>query len=355
MGKIVGVCGYLGSGSSACVDLLREFEETQVMDMVHFQIAHMPDGLEDLEYQLKKNFFHSFIAIDRFRKCIKSFIPGRKNDVDKAVDEFLNKIVQNSLMGRFGFGDKYLCSSAEEYIIRKVHELIFRLHLDKLYKNIDKCIYKFLPYRIEYGIRPEDFDEASKFFISDILNTLGYHKEKEILVLKHPFSTYNPIKSFKFFENPVAIIVDRDPRDQYLLLRHFERLTYVPHNVDDFIRFFHFKRQSSLDLQMYDDVMFLKLEDLVYNYGNTVKKVTDFVGITQHSFKGKHFRPTLSRNNMQLFKKYTGYESDMKKIERELAKYIYPFEDYPDIVPEGETFTLSPSQLQSNNMVRFKI
>jgi hypothetical protein len=88
-----------------------------------------------------------------------------------------------------------------------------------------------------------------------------------------------------------------------------------------------------------DDVIFFNFEELVYDYENTSKRVAEFVGVTERIHKGEYFKPSHSRNNTQLFKKYTGFESDIKKIEKELPEYIFPFENYPDIEPEGGMFS----------------
>ena len=73
MKSIVGVCGYFSSGSSAFVDLLHEFDETQVFDNLNFNIIKASDGLMDLEHQLSSYRYHkvSVIAIQRFRSLLK--------------------------------------------------------------------------------------------------------------------------------------------------------------------------------------------------------------------------------------------------------------------------------------------
>ena len=52
---IVGACGFGGTGSSAVKDLLKEFENIQVLDRAESMFAFKVDGLQDLEYHLVKN------------------------------------------------------------------------------------------------------------------------------------------------------------------------------------------------------------------------------------------------------------------------------------------------------------
>jgi len=58
------VIGYGRSGSSACIDLLKEFQNLHVMDG-EFRIAKDPHGLLDLENSLVHNwdFMRNDVAI----------------------------------------------------------------------------------------------------------------------------------------------------------------------------------------------------------------------------------------------------------------------------------------------------
>lgn len=339
--KTVGVCGYGSTGSSAFIDLLHEFDETQVLDM-EFLITHFPDGLEDLEYNLQRSRYSAPVAMRRFKKLVEARIP-RKKGRDEATNEFLDKIIQLSWKGGSPLLEIYFSSSTLRFIKKKMRAFLRRARLSGLLrKNMEKLFF----YKLDFSIMPENLDEASKFFIADVLKAMGINyndKEKEIIVLNQPFLSRDPLNSFKFFENPSAIIVDRDPRDNYLFFKYFlfqkAGLGAVPlHNVDDYIKHYRLLRQSSQDLWKRKDVIRFNFEELVYDCENTVTKVTDFVGVAKRSHKGEFFKPTHSRNNTQLFKRYPECKSEIKKIEQELKEYIFPFEKYPDIEPEGGMF-----------------
>ena len=50
---IIGVTGYGGSGASACIALIKEFDNVQFYrDSTEFQILQQPDGITDLRYNL---------------------------------------------------------------------------------------------------------------------------------------------------------------------------------------------------------------------------------------------------------------------------------------------------------------
>ncbi|MDR0307797.1 MAG: hypothetical protein LBI42_13305 [Chitinispirillales bacterium] len=331
--KTIGVCGYVSTGSSAVVDLLHEFDDAQVLDD-EFRIVHFPDGLEDLQYNLK-SMYSSVVAIKRFRVFSKTCLP-KNIEIDNIIDNFLKQIVQNTWYGKSNYLNFYL-PSVDTYL----EKIIRKTRANKMIKGLEN---KFL-YKIECSIMPEIFDKAAKNFVLDILGIMGMdysHNENKVIILNQPFLARDPIKSFKFYQNPASIIVDRDPRDHYLFAKKFlsQKGCYaIPcDNVDDYIKHYRFVRQSSQDLRKRKDVMFVNFEELVYDCENATKKVVDFVGVTDRVRKGECFKPTHSRNNTQLSKKYTEYNSDIKKIEQELPEYLFPFENYPDIESEGKMF-----------------
>jgi hypothetical protein len=342
MNNTIGVCGNYSTGSSAVSDLLHEFEDAQVLDPAEFTLAYYPDGLEDLEYHLKNyhKYMSSAVAINRFRKltgwqgrnCIS------KKEIKQITENFLNKIIQISWKGH-GYVDVLIRPSGEIFIKRSIFKIARILHFNKLCK-----LYSVLfPHKLELSIMPESFDLASRVFISEVLDAMG-RKPDMATVLDQPFEGCNPVKSFKYFENPRAIIVDRDPRDLYLYVKCFLRPRgpegyQVPcDNVEIFIEYYRLVHKNPLNIKTRDDLMFINFEDLVYDYENSIKKISDFAGVSKHLYKGIYFKPAHSRTNTQLHKKYHQLDADIVKIERELTEYLYPFDNYPDIESEGKMF-----------------
>ena len=98
---IVGACGFGGTGSSAVKDLLKEFENIQVLDRAESMFAFKVDGLQDLEYHLVKNYsreISSDAAIKRFLDASKfANVPFVKKLYmnPKKYKEDTNKFVQS--------------------------------------------------------------------------------------------------------------------------------------------------------------------------------------------------------------------------------------------------------------------
>jgi len=333
MNKTIGICGHLKTGCSTFASLLREFDETQLLDC-EFQIAYMADGLEDLEHGLKGRYVNGFVAIERFRRNAKrvfSFSGINKKESERIINEFLNKITQLSWRGGSASMDFYLRSP----LIKTITKAIHKFRLNKIYKNINKPFY----YKKMLSVIPDNFTEASKGFVSDFLSLKGidyYNKEKMFTIIDQAFTANDPVRCFKYFENPMAIIVDRDPRDYYIFVKNFltgiRNDSYLPYdNVNDFIKWFRLVRRHPAGLRDRNDVIFFNFEELVHDYENTVKKVSEFVGVTKHFHKREFFNPEHFRCYTQLFKSDRKYESDIKTIERDLTEYLFPFENYPDI------------------------
>ena len=71
---VIGTCGFASTGSSAVSDYLKEFDQNQVLDRFEFTIPYLPDGLEDLEYNLMQHISRDdscAIAIPRFKRFMK--------------------------------------------------------------------------------------------------------------------------------------------------------------------------------------------------------------------------------------------------------------------------------------------
>jgi len=161
------------------------------------------------------------------------------------------------------------------------------------------------------------------------------------IVLDQPFSADNPEKSFIFFDNPAAIIVDRDPRDLYLLAKEVlrSRASFIPtDNVYDFVTYYKVIRENRKKVVNTTKVLYLNFEDMIYEYKTTAEKIIAFLGLKRHEKPLEYFNPEISKNNTQLFNKYTNYKKEIEYIEKELEEWLYPFYKYPRITNFKKSF-----------------
>lgn len=351
MAKTFGACGFIGTGSSAVSDILKEFEENQALDKLEFKLAYQTDGLQSLKYHLTEGnmkYESGMAALRRFERLCYGF-PGKAykklvgEEFERIVNDYLDSIIQVRWRG---IGADPAIEPFRLRVANKMRRFNIFRYLRKIEKKTGKepSIYPFQD--VYFSVYPDDFDNKSKEFVMSLLRNMGWDGKRNI-VLDQPFAGNRPLAAFPFFENPKAIIVDRDPRDYYLLYAtiYYEKgWRQSPVNsVKDFISCYRRLREKAT----YDnskDVLRINFEELVYNYEDTLELIKDFCGLANHSKKGKFFKPEMSAKNTQLFKKYPEFSEEIKMIEEELTEYLFDFGKYDkgqfDI--SGEMFIENP-------------
>lgn len=341
---IISTCGFGSTGSSAVSDYLLECSIIKVFDGFEFNLVHMEDGLEDLEYHIMNGTrsFSSIAAIERFKKSYLMFVHywsansgATKQSFIKILDEFLSSITQVSFVG-----DKplVLMNSFERFLgVSIINQRLIRF-LEKRGLMKQNCNYYPLS-KVSISCRPSNFDQAAKKFVHDFLSVIGC-VDDEYLVLDQAFTGNNPQKSFKFFDNPYAIVVDRDPRDQYIFAKKFllSRGRYIPTDtVDNFITYYRCLRDNQPYKKENERVLRISFEEMVYNYDEAANKIDSFLGIKNNSRK-TIFIPEISAANTNLIRKFPEFQSDISQIEQRLPEYLFPFENYKEISTDHEMF-----------------
>ncbi len=333
----IGVSGFGRTGSGAVLDLLREYEENQVFEKMEFNLAYLPDGLQDLEYHLVKGcsrFFSGDIALKRFNTLVDRIVDKGIRSVwnkytNNKFEEFSKQLIKelSALQYRGMWSYDLLASGKLEFFLKfRIFERFFGWN-HPMHKHIERDMY--------LSVLPENFYESCKKYVHSLLSEMGANFEQN-LILNQSVPANNPSLSFPFFENPKAIIVDRDPRDVYLMMTQLIYSRYVPVKpVEDFITYFKVNRAT---VKEEANVLHVRFEDLVYKYEETLAVIEDFCGIKNHIKPCEYFNPEIALSNTQLFGKYKGYEEEIKAIEKALPEYLYDFEKYPPITSYGETF-----------------
>lgn len=333
---IIGACGYGGTGSSAIVDLLREFDCTQALIRAEMQYAFKVDGLQDLEYHLVKQYSRHMsgdMAIKRFMYAaqyantpfVKKIVKSPKVYLD-ITNEYIHSLVQASWCGLDNV-DYEIGNVLKSFII-----LIYKKFIIPFYEKYTGKLFHFWPMRKMYlSIEPDEFYEKTRNYTHKILEAAGADFTK-MIVLDQPFEGNDPTQSFPFFENPKAIVVDRDPRDLYMAASYqWPDGTFMPRrDVVAFVEYFKRQRMNQSMLNSKDNVLFVKLEDMIFNYEVTKQRIMSFLELEEssHIEPLKYFNPNYSIKGTQIYKKIKGHSKEIEYIERELKDYIFPFEDY---------------------------
>ena len=341
----VGVCGYGYTGSGAVIDLLKEYEECSVCDDFEFCFTYIPYGLEDLKYHL----------IDH---------PQRYNSSEAAIKDFKRWVqAQNTIRNPINRGTSYQLVSLSNKFINSLNPiewvgyssfdyvhygLLKKKFLFRIMTRVNKAISRILNYnndlfpnnimQIAYPDEKLYMDSAKKY-ISKLIESTNIDSNL-ITVLNQPFEANAPEQSFDYFDNPKAIVVDKDPRDLYLLIKEIikEDGKFIPsHNAHCFASYYKATHEM-IKSDKTDAVLRIKFEDLVYRYEQTKAKIESFIGIKKHKDKNKFFNPDVSICNTQLFKRYPQYKEDIKFIENELSDFIYPFNENIKVNLNGKSF-----------------
>lgn len=339
---IIGACGFGATGSSLVTDLLSEFDELQHFGDFEFSFVYKADGVEDLEYHLVKQFSRSIsgdTAIKRFLYSSKYiYTPLIHKPTDARIFmNIANKYVDALLQTKFKGMESI------DVISGNIPRNIIALGMKKIIlpKTIERVLkrptYGWPNRDVYISIKPENFYDASKEYIRDILKAMGADLRKPI-VLDQPFEANSPEQSFKFFDDPYAIVVDRDPRDLYLEAKYrgIAEYRFVPRNdINSFCEYYR-RIRTGRPQKDTDRILNVQFEDLIYEYEINVKRIINFLGLGVHVRKRKSFNPDRSVNNTQLIRMYPKEKSAIKYIEEQLTEFLYPFEKYKDVKTDGK-------------------
>lgn len=346
---LIGVCGYGATGSSAIVGLLKEYPELCVVDKAEIQETFKTDGLQDLEYHLVKQFSRHMsgdMAIKRYKRSISYYkTPIVKKAIPK--EEYLklsNEFVDSLIQGQWWGIDNIDYDTGHPWL-----NLIILLFKKIIFPNYEKLTgreYNHWPARKMYlSIKPEAFYKKSIKYTDGLMRAVGADLSKTV-VFDQVFEGNAPENSFPFFRDPKAIVIDRDPRDLWLLSSYSPRCAsegrFMPRkDVRTYVEYF--KQIRKFQDRNREDVLFIQFEDLIYDYSNTVKTIEAFVGCKDHVYIKKYFQPEKSIANTQLHNnpKYKNhFIEDIAYIEKELKEYLYSFENYPSVNDFGKVFSV---------------
>lgn len=315
---IVSVCGYMYSGSSAVMDLLKEYEETHVISDPEWYLIDQPDGLRDLGQHIMGTgtYLNTDVAIGRFIDFVESHDDYERScngQFKKLSYEFIDNFITTTWEGRSSL-DYYRLDHFKKCIfkfnnyfmifLKKVFNVFFPTNLRTMYLHKDS---------------PEFYSIAQKY-IEELIYSTGGSPQK-VNVAKHIFATNNPEADFPFVKDPWAIVVDRDPRDIFIEGNRDYEMFFPTQDVEKFVLYYKFWRRNPRSNS--DRILWMNFEDLVYNYDFQVGKIEQFLNISKHFDGNKYFDPNKSKNNTRLYVDNKQYRKEINYIEKELKEYLW--------------------------------
>ena len=331
----LGICGVGYSGSGAVLDLLKDYEDVIVADKVELSFTFKPDGLNDLRRAITIEPTRHWSSDTAIRRFIQ-FMKRKRRIYDRATNgefrylsnEFVKKIVQVKWPGYTG--THYYQDSSISFFFNQLVALHMRVLWEKVFKPVKVIL---PPQKMMYYsyFTEEEFNGLAFDFVQKVMTSITGNTDK-IVAVDQLFSANRPQDSFAYFEDPKAILVLRDPRDTYLLAKRAVGIysKFIPvDDVDKFIKYYRGLMMSRSYAENKDLILEINFEDLIYRHKETRQAIESFLHLSSRKAdEPSHFKPEVSINNTQLWKRYPNYEADIKRIEEELEEYLYHFESF---------------------------
>ena len=336
--KLITCASYFGTGSSALTDLISEYTPVHPNNEFEFRFIHDPDGVRDLEYHLVENHNRegSGTALKRFVKTVKfnsgtwfnkkyeKYFHGKYKEIS---DKYIANLTDFKYKGFWSF-DLSNRSRFSYYFIGIFNKINIKLKAKRA---------SVLPREITYCSNPGDekFIQVTQEYTHELMEALN-SDNKPYMVIDQIVPSSNTVDCFKYFKDDVKVfIVDRDPRDVYILCKtiwRWDRL-FPRDSVESWCKWFRYVRESGGEKQQDSRIMYLQFEDLIYHYENMVKKIEEFTGLKpeEHENKFSRLNPKRSFYNTQIFKRDKRWEKDIKVIEEMLPEFLY---DFDSVKPE---------------------
>lgn len=327
---IIGITGYGYSGASAYTQVLKEFEGIQSYSGdTEFQIVQEPDGLLDLMYGIVKSRrrLHCNAAIHRFIRCVNGpscahltkMTKGALQDISR---NYINDLVKLTWDGRSNYDPE----DVRHWLDRKsffrmslmIRTLINKLHLQLEWPPSQKRYFSF--------VDEEVFLARTRQFVDDLLTASGIDPEGNT-ILEQVFNCTDPLSGSEFFDHDlVSMVVERDPRDIFILTNvvnpHASRFMPNKRKIEPFIEYYKLLHYNHVEDPR---VKYLQYEDLIYQYHKTIQLLEEATG-RKHIAPKSIFKPEISINNTQLYKKFPQFSKEIQAIERQLEEYLYDFD-----------------------------
>lgn len=340
----VAVTGYFGTGSSAVVDLLKEYGNVRVVPFdnqsYEHNVLYHHGGLYDVCALLSRG--NTLYTSD---KVISTFITEMKrlNDYNYVWFGSYQKMFGNKFMDLV---DEFVQSIAEKRedkttnhivkarfsILKAAAQVVLRITQKRRFSNYGvKYIYDN---ENAYCALPseEKLYAAARKFTSGYFSLFDNEMENDVKIFDHIIWP-GQIDDFQqcFEDNFKMIIVDRDPRDLYVLDQHiWSNNTFRKskiHFPTDTVAFSKEWKNTLVSKFENSNAMRVHFEDLIYHYEDTVKNIETFLGLKkeQHIHAKEHFNPQDSIENTQVFRVNKEWEKEVESIAELIPELLYEF------------------------------
>ena len=218
--------------------------------------------------------------------------------------------------------DKGMFKFYEENVLNKILR-------KTIWRNEPERSLNCLKNEVTYCSHPSEqkFLTLTRKYIDSLFESVSGNKE--IAMVDQLVPPSNSQSFVRYFNNLKVVVVDRDPRDLFLLEKYVWKSGVIPHDVKDFCKWFDYTREGRVDRNntFNGKYCYIQFEDMIYNYESTSLFLTDWLGLneTLHFRKKQIFNPAVSINNTHLWSKISCNSTDIEYIENHLSRYLYNY------------------------------
>ena len=326
--------GFGGTGSSAISDILGEFSNGKSLGYEEIYFLQDENSISDLEYHLIDGNHRSRAdkAIKNYFKYIKkegnNYNRIFNNNFKNFSKEYINSLIDANFKKPLINGD--LDSNLLNFLYFKLYySLVFKAR--KLFAKSNFEFYPISIYVRKYYSVPnrERFYKKTQEYTSKIFNSIFGQKESFFLAIDQLVPPIKIERYFNYVNNLKVFLVDRDPRDLYLLnKRDWNNRAPCICDTSDINEYITWYKTMRSDINLYkntENICFIQFEDLVYKYDETIKKIYNFTGLSKdkHINKFTKFDPNESRFNTKLWKNEKGHNIELNLIENKLSEFCF--------------------------------
>ena len=336
--KFIAVTGFFSSGSSAVVDLLKEYKDVYECS-AEIRIIKDPYGITQLENALVHNWdlINSAAAIRDFKWLCTICNRKRKGIFSPVGLSYSEKITKDFLrMTNEYIDDLSTFKYKSDFYYQKFKKNYFRYVIDRIRMGTEFYTHgkiKSANRKVEDSnfalLTEEEFNEKTKKYLKSLFSyCIPEGKMSGIVVLDQAISSNDPQAINRYFDDAKMIIVDRDPRDMYVedLVRWRENLDKDVSSKEAGYKYVIRHKALRKDIPNDGSVLCVKFEDLVINYNEIVSKIESFLGFSErdHISKKMYLKPEISSKNIGIWKQYyDDYKDAIDEIGRLLPEYCF--------------------------------
>lgn len=324
----VDLSGYAFTGKHAAIDLLREFRGYKVAKFNYeFSVLRIQAGIRDLETALVDDWspIRSDAAIRRFRLLVDRLASKNAWLNPKSWFHATGWNYEDFFHGKFrARSDQYVRELVDAewmaewpYPMAEMHGIeLFRRKLLRLLGS--KSAFDVPVVLAAPG--PDRFMAATRSYLADLMDAFCEGTDAHTVVMHNTFEPYNPGRALRYFNNARSIIVDRDPRDNYIAQMGVRSVAVPPKIFVQRYRLYRDLARRHVDPP--GRVLRITFESLVLNYNRTILRILDFLGLcpADHVTPRRYFKPEESARNVGLWRTYPT-QDEVDYIARELSEY----------------------------------